>query len=477
VVGDANERQRVAEEREHRALHDHLTGRPNRSLFTDRLQEALLRSHQQGSLIAIFFLDIDDFKLINDGFGHGAGDEVLKAFGPRLREGLVMTDTVARFGGDEFAVLCEDVEGEAHAIEIAERLRKALIKPFQIGGAPYHVSASIGIALNTDSDGSEELIAHADAAMYRAKEKTRGGYEFFDQELRARVRMRLEFESALRSAPEGEQLHLVAQPIVALPEGTPVGSEVLLRWRHPELGPVSPAEFIPVAEESGAILPIGDWVLKEAFTLASRWRSDPYYRRFLPLHINISARQLAQLDLVPYVKEQLEATGARVRDLAFEITEHALLGDAGATVETLEGLQTLGFAIVLDDFGTGYSSLSHLKQFPIDTVKIDRSFVANLTSEKRDEAIVSAVLGMADAFAMDVVAEGIETPEQVAWLAKLGCRFGQGYYFAKPMPVDEIVMEASARPSGSVEAAALDLDRTQPSGAIPTASSASALEE
>ena len=441
VLGEADERRRVGEEREHRAMHDRLTGRPNRWLFMDRLDEALTRVGNEGSMLAVLLIDLDDFKLVNDGFGHSAGDELLKAVGPRLREGLVMTDTVARFGGDEFVILCEDVQGESHAIEIAERLRTAIARPFQIKDAHYRVSASIGVALTSGEDDGEELIAHADAAMYRAKEKSRGSYEFFDQELRNRVRLRLEFESALRAAPEEDQLRLVVQPIVALPGGEPVGGEALLRWEHPEHGPVSPADFIPVAEETGAILPIGDWVLKRAFEIAARWRSDPYHRRFLPLHVNLSARQLAHHELVVKVERWIAESGVRVRDLSFEITEHALLGNADDTVQTLEDLQGMGIAIVLDDFGTGYSSLSHLKQFPIDIVKVDRGFISNLTEEKRDEAIVSAVLGMADAFALDVVAEGIETPDQVERLAQLGCRFGQGFYFAKPMPHDRMKMD------------------------------------
>ena len=437
VLSEAIERRRVEEETRHRALHDHLTGRPNRLLFTERLHEAMARTEDRDSPLAIFFLDIDDFKLVNDGFGHSAGDEVLKAMGPRLRRGLVMTDTVARFGGDEFAVLCEDVRDEQHAIEIAAQIRAALDEPFAVGGG-YRASASIGIALSPGAETAEELIAQADAAMYLAKERTRGGHELFDEAMRTGVRLRLQFENALRSAVDDDQLHLAAQPIVSLPAGAPVGAEVLLRWDHPELGSVSPADFIPVAEQTGTILPIGAWVIARAFELSARWRSAPGFRRYLPLHLNVSARQLAQRDFADLVRRELARTGARVRDLSFEITEHALLGGDTGTVRTLEELQSLGFAIVLDDFGTGYSSLSHLKQFPIDMVKIDRSFVANLTDERRDEAIISAVVGMADAFALDVVAEGIETAEQATRLTELGCPYGQGFLFARPVRTDEL---------------------------------------
>ena len=437
VLSEAIERRRVEEETRHRALHDHLTGWPNRLLFTDRLEQALATSRDDGSCLAILFIDIDDFKLVNDVFGHSSGDELLKAFGPRLRRALFLSDTVARFASDEFAVLCENVQGERHAIEIAEALRGALEEPFSVGGG-YRLSASIGIALSTGEETAEELIGRADAAMYLAKEQARGGYELFDEALRSRVQLRVQFESALRAAPEANQLHLAVQPIVSLPAGTPVGAELLLRWRHPDLGAVGPNEFIPVAEETGAILPIGAWVIARSFELAARWRSAPAFRRYLPVHINISARQLAQRDFVDVVRRELRRTGARVRDLSFEITEHALLGEAHGTVETLGALQELGFAVVLDDFGTGYSSLSHLKQFPIDMVKIDRGFISNLTDERKDEAIVTAVLGMGDAFALDVVAEGIETHEQAARLAQLGCPYGQGYLFAKPAPVAEL---------------------------------------
>jgi diguanylate cyclase (GGDEF)-like protein len=437
VIGEATERQRVAVEREHLALHDHLTGRPNRTLFTGRLDEAIVRARDEQKLLAVYFLDLDDFKLINDGFGHGAGDDLLKALGPRLREALVMTDTVARFGGDEFAVLCEDVEGEEHAIEIARRLRAVLDVPFEIGDASYRISASIGIVVSGGDSNSEELIAHADAAMYRAKERTRGGFEFFDGSLRDRMRMRLEYESALQAAADEGQLSLAVQPIVALPAGEPVGSEALLRWTHPELGSVSPAEFIPIAEQTGAIMPLGEWVIHEALELAALWRADER-RRYLPIHVNVSARQLAAPDFLSLVAAEFERTGARRRDVSFEITEHALISEKPGTVHALKRLQETGSPIVLDDFGTGYSSLSHLKRFPIDVVKVDRSFVSNLTGERRDQAIVAAVVGMADAFALDVVAEGIETAEQADLLTRLGCRFGQGYLFARPAPAREL---------------------------------------
>jgi diguanylate cyclase (GGDEF)-like protein len=447
VVGDAIERDRVAAEQEHRAMHDQLTGRPNRTLFTDRLNEALIRVQRQKELVGVFFLDIDDFKLVNDGFGHGAGDEMLRVFGPRLREALVMTDTVARFGGDEFAVVCEGISGEAEAAEIAERIARALERPFEIKGVPHRIGASIGVALSDGTEDAEDLIAHADAAMYWAKERARGSYEFFDQELRERVERRTAFDGALRAAADENDLRLVTQPIVSLPGGDPVSCEVLLRWDHPDLGAVSPAEFIPIAEETGAIVPLGDWVFAETCRLAARWRSDPITRRYLPLHVNVSARQLAQQDFVEGIQQAVAVTGARIRDLAFEITEHALLENAEDNVKLLQRLQEIGFSIILDDFGTGYSSLSHLKLFPIDVVKIDRLFVKNLLEAKQDQAIVSAVIGMADAFALDVVAEGIETREQAERLAELGCGFAQGYHFGRPTDPEHLAAPDATQPA------------------------------
>ena len=442
VIGEATERRRVAAEREHLAMHDHLTGRPNRLHFTDRLRETMDRARDGGAQFAVYFLDLDDFKRVNDSYGHRLGDEVLKAVGPRLRGALVMTDTVARFGGDEFAVLCEDVVSEAQAIEIGSRLRAALHEPFRIGGAEHRIGASIGIVLSDGDAEAEELIADADAAMYRAKERTRGGFEFFDSSLRQRVLMRLEYENALRAAPERGELSLAIQPIVSLPAGEPVGSEALLRWEHPKLGRVSPAEFIPIAEQTGAILPLGEWTLREAFSLAARWRSDER-RRYLPLYVNLSPRQLVQPNFVRQVDAQFDATGARRRDLGFEITEHVLIRDTPGTVEALEHLQETGSSIVLDDFGTGYSSLSHLKRFPIDVVKIDRNFISDLEQQDKDKAIVSAIVGMAEAFALDVVAEGIESAEQATLLAELGCRYGQGFWFSRPIPVADLEVTLS----------------------------------
>jgi diguanylate cyclase (GGDEF)-like protein len=408
----------------------------------------------------VFVLDIDDFKRVNDAFGHAAGDEVLKSFGPRLREGLMLSDTVACLGGDEFAVLCEGLSGENEALQVAERIHKVLSAPFAIGGVPHRIGTSIGVALSGE-EGPDDLIAHAEAAMYGAKERARGGVEFFDEEMRERLRRRLNFQTALRDAPELGQLRLATQPIVSLPDQRPVGSEALLRWRHPELGSVSPGEFIPVAEESGAIIELGEWVLTEAFRLAAGFRSDPRARQLLPMHVNISMRQLEYPDFPCAVEEALAETGASALDIALEITEHAFLLDEDGTVDALSELRGMGFRIVVDDFGTGYSSLSHLKRLPLDQMKIDRMFITNLTRAAEDEAIVTSLIAMARAFEIDVVAEGVETREQANRLAELGCWYAQGFLFSEPVSPWEMVSGATigADQSVSFRPAALNASR------------------
>jgi diguanylate cyclase (GGDEF)-like protein len=448
VLGDAIERQNSEEAARHRALHDPLTDRPNRLLFTDRLQQALLR--EGDGVVGVFVVDIDDFKRINDAFGHAAGDDLLIAISPRLREALMLSDTVARFGGDDFAVLCEGLAGEPEALQVAERLIQCLAAPFEMRGAPCRVGVTVGVAVAGEGVEAEELIGQAEAAMYRAKERSRGSFEFFDDAMRVRLQRRLEFETALREAPELGQLSLAAQPIVSLPDYRPVGTEVLLRWRHPRLGAVAPDEFIPIAEESGAIIPIGRWVLEKALKLAVRFRSHPHARMLLPLHVNLSVRQLAHPDFLDELMELVADTGVAVSDIALEITEHALLIDASGAVETLAELRGLGFSIVLDDFGTGYSSLSHLKEFPLDRVKVDRMFVANLTREPEDAAIVRSVIAMAKAFGLHVIAEGVETHQQAERLAELGCWQAQGFLFAQPMSPDELITGTIVGPGQSV---------------------------
>ena len=434
VLGDAERRRHAEDLLRRQALEDPLTGTPNRALFVDRLGEASIRAPRAGRQLGVFILGIDDFRLINDGLGHGAGDELLQRLAPRLRSTLFITDTVARLGSDEFAVLCEGLHEERDAVLVAERMLASLREPFEIDGSEVRISATMGLTISDGLADPNELIVRADAAMCRAKLQNRGGYLLFDETLRQRMQNRLQFEHALRGAVENRELQLFYQPIVALGDAEQRGSEALLRWRHSGLGPVSPGEFIPVAEESGAILPIGEWVLHEAFSQAAAWRAEDGDRAPLPLHVNVSPRQFAQRDFVELVARTLEQTGAEPSDIAVELTEHALVHDLAAAAVTLNELKEMGVITVLDDFGTGYSSLSHLKQLPIDIVKVDRLFVCNIETEPRDAAIVEAVVGIAGAFGMQVVAEGVETPAQAERLRELGCELAQGFLFGRPGP-------------------------------------------
>jgi len=434
VLGDAERRRHAEELLRKQALEDPLTGTPNRALFVDRVGEASIRAPRAGRQLGVFVLGIDDFRLINDGLGHRAGDQLLQRLAPRLRSTLFMTDTVARLGSDEFAVLCEGLHGERDAVLVAERLLASLREPFEIDATEVRISATMGLTISDGLADSQELIVRADAAMCRAKLQNRGGYLLFDEALRQRMQNRLQFEHALRGAVANRELQLFYQPIVALDDASPRGSEALLRWRHSGLGPVSPGEFIPVAEESGAILTIGEWVLHEAFSRAAEWRLIDGDQAPLPLHVNVSPRQFAQRDFIELVERTLEQTGAAPGDIAVELTEHALVHDLAAAAVTLHSLKEMGVITVLDDFGTGYSSLSHLKQLPIDIVKVDRLFVSNLESEPRDAAIIEAVVGIAGAFGMQVVAEGVETPAQAEALRELGCELAQGFLFGRPGP-------------------------------------------
>jgi diguanylate cyclase (GGDEF)-like protein len=440
VLAAAIERRRSEAETRHQALHDPLTGLPNRALFRDRLQHALARSRRRDTTLAVLFLDVDHFKVVNDSLGHEAGDDLLKALAPRLAQAVRVGDTVARFGGDEFVLLCEDVADEREALDIAERVKECFCEPLAIAGGEHHVSASIGVALPSGThDGPESLIRDADAAMYRAKERGRARFEVFDADMRASAVKRLQVEAELRRALERDEMRLVFQPVIEVETGRIAAVEALLRWHHPERGVVPPLDFIPVAEESGLIVPLGDWVLRESMGKAAQWRElarpDEHP---LVVSVNLSARQMAERDLVPSVARALEETGVDARQIALEITETVLVEDTAAAAETLRALQDLGVRLVLDDFGTGYSSLGYVKRFPLSFLKIDRSFVGELGRNGRDAAIVSAIAEMARALGARVVAEGVETEQQLAGVKKLGCELAQGYLFAKPLPAEEI---------------------------------------
>ena len=437
VLAAAIERWRAEESIRHNALHDPLTGLPNRTLFLDRLGHVFARRDVSSSSAAVMFLDIDNFKLINDSLGHDAGDRLLRAIAPRLAEVLRPTDTVARFGGDEFVVLCEEVADGRDALHVAERLQGALSAPFELDGEEHVLSASIGVALASGRYATpEEAMRDADAAMYRAKERGRANSELFDDAMRERALGRLRLETALRGVLERGELSVFYQPIVTLEDGSITGLEALLRWQNEGLGPISPFEFIPIAEDTGLIVEIGRWVLEEVCRQAVHWERE--LQAPAPVvSVNLSPRQVAHAEIVPTVARVLEETGLDPARLGLEITERVLITEADSPWNTLDALKRLGVKLMLDDFGTGYSSLSYLKRFPVDVLKIDRTFVDGLGEEAEDSAIVEAVIGMARTLDLGVVAEGVETPAQAECLRALGCERAQGFWFGRPRPADE----------------------------------------
>ena len=402
----------------------------------DYLEHA--RTHP-GRQVAVLLLDLDHFKLVNDSFGHAAGDALLVEIAPRLSEALRPGDTIGRLGGDEFVVLLADIAEERVAVEVAERIAAALRRPFLLEGAEHFVTVSIGIAIaGGDRALPEALIRDADAALYRAKDQGRGRHEVFDSAMRVRTLERLSLENDLRRALDRRQLRIRYQPLVSLRDGSISSIEALVYWEHPERGLVEPSTFIPVAEESGLIGPIGEWVLCEACRQACEWHAASPDSPPLELSVNLSARQITQRDLPGMVARTLRDTGLDPKCLCLEITESVILGDSEGANRTLRALLSLGVGLVLDDFGTGYSSLSYLTRLSIDGLKIDRSFIEGLGTSERSTAIVTAILRMAEALSMVVTAEGVETACQVEELRRLGCVRAQGFYFAHPLPAEEI---------------------------------------
>jgi diguanylate cyclase (GGDEF)-like protein/PAS domain S-box-containing protein len=448
VLGDVVERQLTDDDIRHRALHDPLTGLPNRLLFLDRLGQATERQRRRRDILtAVLVLDLDRFKLVNESLGHRAGDELLAAAAPRLKQAVRSADTVAHFSGDEFGILLEDITGEQDAIEMAERIAGVFARPFVLDGDEHFVTTSIGIALAEGGERGEDLLRDADAAMHRAKERGRARYELFDEALRGRALSRLRVENDLRRALDRDELTLHYQPLVSLRDRQMVSVEALVRWDHPERGRISPADFIPVAEENGLIEPIGRWVLEHACRQAAEWCRARPDAAPLTMGVNLSAAQLANPALAQTVATALRVSGLDPSCLALELTESMLVGDTEQLSETLVALKALGLRLVLDDFGTGYSSLSYLTRLPLDSLKVDRSFVDGLGTESRDTAVTEAIIAMSRALSLRVVGEGAETEQQVAELARLGCDLVQGFYFSRPVEAEEITRMLTEGPA------------------------------
>jgi diguanylate cyclase (GGDEF)-like protein/PAS domain S-box-containing protein len=439
VGRDITDRKLLESSLAQQATHDPLTALPNRALLFERIQRALDGVHDVGARhsVALLFIDLDHFKAVNDTLGHELGDKILITVAERIAAVVRPGDTVARFGGDEFVVLCERLDRPEDAVVIAHRIDAVLHEPMGIDEREMQLGVSIGISYADDEDRDPSAILRdADTAMYRAKASGRGRWVVFDDALREQARDRQRIETALRSSRHGEGLELHYQPVVHLPTRRIIGVETLLRWRHGgEL--MSPAEFVPIAEETGLIVPIGNWVLETASAQVAAWQRLPGWER-LRLSVNVSARQLGHAGFASIAAGVTSGTGMARDTLWLEITESVLLDDVDDARERLERLRTLGVRIALDDFGTGYSSLTYLRRFPVDAVKLDRSFVAGVQHDAGDAAIVSAIVDLATALGKECVAEGIEHEGQLASLLELGCSAGQGYLFSAPLPAAEL---------------------------------------
>jgi len=446
---DVTEQKDAKAELARRAFYDGLTELPNRALFLDRLWHAMRRAkRRKDSLFGVLFLDLDRFKVVNDSLGHMAGDQLLIMIARRLEASLRPDDTVARLGGDEFTILLDDIHDAADATRIAERVQAELSAPFGLRGQELVMTASIGIALaNSTYESPEELLRDADTAMYRAKGAGRARHALFDAGMHEHAVALLDLEASLRRAVDRDELRLHYQPIVDLRTGRVSGLEALVRWQHPRRGLLSPKEFIPVAEESGQIIQVGRWVLRAACEQLATFDRAAGGTCPLVLHVNLSSKQFSLPDLLTHIDGVLGHTGLDAQRLRLEITESALMENAEISTRTLLQLQLLGVQISLDDFGTGYSSLAYLQRFPIDTLKIDRSFVGRMDRDQENLEIARTVVTIGKNLGKDVVAEGIETREQLALLREIDCDHGQGYLFAKPLPADQVAELITSNPS------------------------------
>jgi len=437
-VEDVTERRALRERLAYAAIHDPLTGLPNRELFMDRLEVALRRATRGQFEVAVIFLDVDRFKLINDSLGHDVGDQVLGAVADRLSAAMRASDTLARFGGDEFTVLCDDINRETDSLDVAQRLVMALGQPLTLDSGEVFVTLSVGIALSRPGQSAPVLLRNADIAMYRAKERGPSRIEIYREDDERNAVSRLRTSTELHRALERQELELHYQPFVDLHTETLIGMEALVRWQHPTRGLLLPQEFIPLAEDSGLIVPLGAWVLKEACRQTAAWqvlRADAGQDDArLNISVNVSAIQLADPGFPRQVAQAIDESGINPDRLWLEITESTLMRDADEAVVVLETLRELGLHVEIDDFGTGYSSLSYLQRFPVESLKIDRSFVEDLDHRSDNAAIVRAIIGLGDSLGLPVIAEGVERRAQVARLRALGCQLAQGFLFGRPLP-------------------------------------------
>ncbi len=445
TLADITELKEAERQIYHQAFHDTLTNLPNRALFMEHLNMALKRAKRRDDYyFAVLYLDIDRFKLVNDSLGHSVGDQLIKAFANRIKDSLRDLDILARFGGDEFVILLEDIENSEYASGVADRLQQELKRPFMIENKEVFAPASFGVVLNTrDYDDAENIIRDADAAMYHAKENGKAQYKIFDKTLHKKALHLLERETDLRKAVNKNEFENHYQPIVDLQTASLVGFEALIRWNHPQLGLIYPGSFISIAEETGLIVPITQLIAQKACEDLCRWHDQLKDKLKLTMNINLSSKHFLSPTLLDDIKEILNQTGMPPQQLKLEITETALMEDADETIRLVHRLKDLGLHLVIDDFGTGYSSLSYLQRLPIDTLKVDRSFVSRIKSEPDgNRNIVEAIISLAHRLKMMVVAEGVETEEQFAILLEMNCQFGQGYLFSKPLSkadVDKLI--------------------------------------